>query len=434
MKKIALKSVMMLAMVFSLVSGCQCSKHDPDKTKFGRVLIFYSEGNNTLRDYLYGDINELKRGYAPAKSGKDVFLIVSHLAVSRGNYSTPTYPYLIRVYKDKKKGVVLDTLKAYTDGNILVGEGDMKAVLNDIHTQFPAEHYGMVYSSHASGWLPNGYYSNPNYYERGSSFGARRAAGALPKGAVPYREPEDVPGAPAVKSIGMCNQVSGGTVVSYEMELTDFADAFPMKFDYLLLDACLSGGIEVAYELKDKVGVIGFSPTEILADGFNYKTLASRLLEGDTDVEAVVDDYFQQYASKTDASDRAATVSLVDCSKLEDLAGVCRTLFDKYADSIASLDPDSVQRFYRNSNHWFYDLEDILVKAGISQEEHRSLTAALDRCIIYKAATEAFLYAWGGFKIDTYSGLSMYLPCNGSAFLDSRYKQLAWNKATGLVD
>ena len=30
-------------------------------------------------------------------------------------------------------------------------------------------------------------------------------------------------------------------------------------------------------------------------------------------------------------------------------------------------------------------------------------------------------------------GLSMYLPCNGSEYLDNFYKTLEWNKATALV-
>jgi hypothetical protein len=218
------------------------------------------------------------------------------------------------------------------------------------------------------------------------------------------------------------------------MEISDFKDAIPMHLDYLLMDACLSGGIEVAFELKDICGQIGFSQAEILAEGFDYKNLAGHLLDKGQDTRAVVDDYYQQFAAKTSKSDRSATISLVNCSKLEALSTLCKTLFSKYSSEIAGLDPSTVQRYYRYDKHWFYDLEDILVKAGISESEHRSLTSALDGCVIYKAATEEFLYNYGGFKIETFSGLSMYLPCNGSAFLDNHYKDLAWNKATLLVD
>ena len=48
-----------------------------------------------------------------------------------------------------------------------------------------------------------------------------------------------------------------------------------------------------------------------------------------------------------------------------------------------------------------------------------------------KAATPSIL---GLFDINVFSGLSMYLPCDGSANLDNFYKTLAWNAATGLVE
>ena len=38
-----------------------------------------------------------------------------------------------------------------------------------------------------------------------------------------------------------------------------------------------------------------------------------------------------------------------------------------------------------------------------------------------------------GFDINTFCGLSMYLPADGSAHLDNYYRTLSWNRATGLV-
>ena len=430
MKRIAFRSVMILAMVFSLVSGCQCSRIDIEKTGYSQVLILYSAGYNSLRNYLYEDIQDLKSGYAPTVKGDKAFLVVSHLSVNSGNFRTETSPQLIRVYSDKKSGVILDTLKSYK--GTLSERSTMNTILSDIKRQFPSEHYGMVFSSHASGWLPVGYYDNPDYFEPSFSAGRKNSAAPhLPKGTYPYIEPELLPGEPLTKSLTMTNGVS----VASEMELIDFKNAIPMHLDYLLMDACLSGGIEVAYEFKDVCDQIGFSQSEILADGFNYKNLAGHLLGAEgQNTRAVVDDYYQQYAAKTDRNDRSATISLVDCTKLDALTSLCSTLFSKYATQIAGLDPSAVQRYYRFDKHWFYDLEDILVKAGISESEHSSLTSALNGCVIYKAATESFLPGYNGFRIDTFSGLSMYLPCDGSAYLDSFYKDLAWNNATLLVD
>ena len=429
MKRIVPRLILALAVIFSLVSGCQCGRVDPDKTGYDNVLIFYSAGYNSLVNYLREDIKDLRSGYAPALKEPRAFLVVSHLATKRDEYTTKTKPQLIRVYRDRKKGVILDTLKAY-DGH-LSDPQLMRNILSEIQRQFPAKHYGMVFSSHASGWLPAFYYNFPNQFDRSYASERKGVARRIRPQSFPYVERELLPGEPMTKSLTVTND----RYDSMEMELTEFKAAIPMHLDYILMDACLMGCVEVAYELKDVCDQIGFSQTEILADGFDYKNLAGQLLEKDEpDTRAVLDAYYQQYASKTDKTDRSATISLVDCTRMDALASICNTLFSKYRSAIASLDPSLVQRYYRYDKHWFYDLEDILVKAGITEDEHRSLTSALNQCILYKAATPEFLKGYGGFVIETFSGLSMYLPCNGSAFLNSEYEGLAWNRATGLVD
>jgi hypothetical protein len=335
------------------------------------------------------------------------------------------------VFYDKKSGVVLDTLKSY--GGNLSQPATMRAILTDIKNQYPSEHYGMVFSSHATGWLPVGYYNHTEDYEPSVTYSARREAArpSLPQGTYYHVDRELQPGEPLTKSLTMTNSTS----TAMEMELSEFRASIPMHLDYILMDACLMGCIEVAYELKDVCDQVGFSQTEILADGFNYKNLAGHLLEkSEPDTRAVVDDYYQQYAAKADKTDRSATISLIDCTKLEPVASLCNTLFAKYRTGLQELDPYNVQPYFRYQKHWFYDFEDILVNAGMDATEQASLKSALNGCIIYKAATEEFLKGFGGFNIVHFSGLSMYLPVMGSSFLDSHYRDLSWNKATGLVD
>ena len=71
-----------------------------------------------------------------------------------------------------------------------------------------------------------------------------------------------------------------------------------------------------------------------------------------------------------------------------------------------------------------------MINAGATEEELDLLHTALDECVVYKGHTPEFM---SEFKIDTFSGFSMYLPCNGGAELDKFYKTLQWNKATELV-
>lgn len=394
-----------------------------------KVLLLYSAGFNSISSYLKEDIDDLSKGWVPgSRRSDDVILVYSHQPSVRGKYAVKSSPVLFRLYSTSDGTVVRDTLAVYEPGTISSSATQFRDVLSYVKDEFPAKGYGLIFSSHATGYLPSGFYTKPGSYVFNEDVmrrrGLRMPAGPVP---VPYVEIEDDPSLPAVKSIGQ--DVDGS--LSYEMDLRDFAEAIPMKLDYILFDACLMGGIETAYELSGKCDMVGFSQAEVLAEGFNYTTLAAHLLgnKPEPDPYSVCEDYFTQYDIQSGVY-RSATISLVDCNSLEPLAEVCSRLFEKYSEQIQSINPSLVQRFYRSSRHWFYDLQSILENAGITQAEEEELLSALDGCIIYKGATPSFMQE---FDINTFSGFSMYLPSHGHSELDKYYKTLKWNQATGLV-
>ena len=396
------------------------------------VLLLYSAGFNSLSGYLEEDIRDLLSGELPSQGRvKDVLLVYSHLPVKKDAFAIPSSPVLTRVYKDIYGNVATDTLVVYPSSTYSSSAGQLNEVLTYVRDNFPAKTYGMIFSSHATGYLPAGYYTSPDSYvyaPASSTLGTER--GRAPRG-VPYVEPEHDPALPMVKSVGQ-DQVGGyGAYLSYEIQIEDFARALPMYMDYILFDACLMGGVEVAYELKDRCGLVGFSQTEGLAEGFDYRSIPDYLLSGqEPDPESVCRDYFEQYDVQSGIY-RSATISLVDCRRLEPLAAICADLFEKYRRDIRNLSPFNVQRYYRYDYHWFYDLVDILVEAGADPADVEALENAVDDCMIYRAATPEFM---GAFDIDSYSGFSMYLPCHGNSELDKYYRTLKWNIATGLVE
>lgn len=417
------------------VSICGCGKLCKDDCKVDeasrKVLLLYSAGFNSLRNYLLEDINELKQGWLPGNGcNDDILLVYIHTPVAGGQYYKPANPYLIRLYRNKDGKATADTLQTYEAGTISASATQLNQVLTYVRDNFTSGSYGMIFSSHATGYLPAGYYSNPGEYIAPSSRMRRAGIPGVPA-PVPYIEPEYDPSLPMVKSIGQDVVGPSSAQESYEMELADFAEAIPMKLDYILFDACLMGGIEVAYELRGKCGQLGFSQAEVLADGLDYKTLTKHLLQNEVpDPGKVCADYFSQYDVQSGLY-RSATISLIDCDRLEPLASVCKDLFSSYREGLADIDPDKVQRFYRYEKHWFYDLESIIKEAGASDEDMAALRNALDQCVSYKGHTPEFM---NEFKIETFSGFSMYLPKNGSEDLDRFYKTLQWNQATGLVE
>lgn len=402
------------------------------------VTLIYSAGYNSLASDLDDDIRELHEGFVPENTnrGEHVLLVYSKLTrrSERGycleDYNTPTESALFRIYKESGE-VVHDTLKVWGTDVDACNPQTLREVLQLTSELFPAKGYGMVFSSHATGWLPSGYYSDPSKYDRqyydDTSFWISSSARRMPQ----TEFPPIIPYLP-VKSLGQDNHPGN----SVEIELDSFANAIPIHLDYLLIDACLSGCVEVAWQFRGKADVVGFSPTEVLTNGFNYKTIARHLVQNTPDPVQVCKDYFDYYDTylETHPGDsemrRSATISVVDTRKMDVLADVCKTLFEKYREQIKTLSGSRVQEYFQYNRHFFYDLKDVLLKAGITAEEEAALDAALSQCIIYKAATEKFI----SIKINTFSGFSMYLPSMGSDFLDGYYKaHIAWNKDTELV-
>lgn len=378
------------------------------ETRSRRVMLLYSAGYNSISTYLRDDIEDLASGdFLPGNRVTDnILLVFSRQPAAAGNYTTPTAPALFRIYQDSRGVTVRDTMSVPGIGPDTVASSPetLETVLQYVKSAYPGSTYGMVFSSHGTGWLPEGYFTNPDDYDGGiwSGSAGKRTIG------------QDVVG----------NR-------SYEIAIRDLREAIPMHLNYMIMDVCLMGGVEVAWELRDVVDTVAFTQTETLAYGFDYEKMARRLLvPGEKGVQGAAEDFFAQYDIRT-GQERSATVSVVDLQRMDRLAAVCADLFEKYRDVIATLNPSPVQGYFRYNKHWFYDLEDILLHAGINEAEQAELTAALDECLLYKAATPYFL----SIPINHFSGLSMFLPSNGSAFLKGWYKEnISWNDATALVE
>ena len=448
MKSIVYRILVLCVAAASLFSSCRCGHPvEIEEIECQNLLLIYTAGQNSLSSFLDGNIEDLitsaeeGTGYVPVKNSEDVLLVMSHRPEKYGTYNENMPAHLIRLYLEKNsksKGsketeytVITDTLKTYPTDLIPTKKGAMRQILQDVDDMFHAKHYGMIFSSHGTGWVPPGYYTNPNGYDS-SKMPARPLFGAS-TGSVPYVEDNEFPDGPAVRSLGQSRLKENGQIVSYEFSIVDFADEFPMHFDYIYFDACLMGGVEFAYQLRNVCDKVAVSPAEVLAQGMDYYTCVEHLLKGGKeDIESVCKSYYEIYAAQS-GEYQSATITLVDCTAMDDLASVCKELFEKYRVKMGLIEYNDIQPYFRSYHHWFYDLEDILITCDMTSEEQSRLEAALDKCIIYKQATPKFLPSSGGFTINIYSGLSMYLPCKGSSYLDSYYTNLDWNKATSLV-
>ena len=376
----------------------------------GEVFIFYAPAASNLAPYISRNISCITKSGLPYGSSRKTVLTFAHMDSGEA--------HLLKISSDEFGKLVSDTLLTVEAGRSASDPEIISRVLGKVLEKYPVDSnvFTLILSSHGTGWLPRG------------------ATADFGNDVIVWDSPRK-------KSFGS-EKING---VFWDISIQDLAEAIPMRVESLVFDACFMGGIEVAYELREKVGKLCCSTAEVPGNGFIYTDFASDLLADAATPESFSKVFFEHYKNAQETgipsedSYYGATVTVVECSKLAPLAELCASLFQKYRAAIAAVNAAEVQRYHRihsSVDYYrdFFDLEDILLKAGITSEEKAALEAALDGCITYKAATSSFMKNFGGFDIDFYCGLSMYLPNKGNATLDAFYKTLAWNKATKLVE
>ncbi|HAZ73953.1 MAG TPA: hypothetical protein DCW53_00985, partial [Rikenellaceae bacterium] len=348
----------------SLLVAASCDKSEiHHKGEYEDVFIYLGLGYNNLSPSLMDDYIEMQEGIMPGKSRDEAFLVYMHNTKTYGDYHTDTPAYLIQVYRESGQ-TRLDTLKTYkaeasASHYISAQASSVKNVLLDVQELFPSRHYGMMFSSHGTGWLPEGYLTKPRVSdlsltdENGVAF-------------------------PATKSVGAQSIGQGNNMTTYEIDIMDLADAIPFKMDYIIFDACLMGCVEVAWQLKDKCDMLLFSPAEILTQGFKYSTLSWNLFSAERpDLKAVANDYFDTINSQSGYS-QSATVTLLDCRELYAVADSFRAICSSHESYLSTSLRNTVQPYFYDSKRYFYDLRDYAKVMGASEDEMKNLNEALE--------------------------------------------------------
>ena len=374
-----------LAMALTLFSCKKAETEEIVVVKRPKTVLLYMVANNNLSYDAENSISRLQNGYIPAEEGN--LLVYKHCAGMD--------PVLLHIKKGEEGTVVADTAYRFPP-RVSATKSALTQALNVTQALFPADSYGLILWSHGTGWIPP--------LASSSSAAQEQRSGSCPE-----------------RTFGLDGKV--------ELEIRDLAQAIPYKLSFMLMDACFMGGIETAYEVKDSVDYYIGSPAEILTESFPYHKIMQHIFKSTPDYAAVCKEYYDYYNAKT-GSVRSATVALMDCSKLAEVAEVAKRVFDQYGESIASLDLSLLQPYFRgSSSKYFYDLKDLvdaIADASLSAE----FAAALERAVLYKAATPYFIE----LPIRRFCGVSTYVPGNpADTKLADYYKQYKWNQATGMI-
>lgn len=411
MKKRAVVLIIMafsLAVFMSLSSSCEVETEQMD---IRRTVLVYMAADNNLSSYADRNMESIKQGYVPEffiEGSGDVLLVF----VDK-RYEAPK---LLRLSKDEFGVVHTEVVAEYEEFDS-ASDSVMRSVLSHASSLFPSRENGLILWSHGTGWTPAGYYANPYSVTAEGS-------------AVPMAMEED-PYAHMVKSFGSDN--------GSEMDIISLAQSLPIHYSFILFDACLMGGIEVAYELKDHCDYLVASPAEILAEGFPYAKIMEPLFTSSIrgGLSTVSQMFFEHYDSNRNYHadmGEGVTVALHDMTALSRLAEVCADIFETGRESISSIDMNELQGFFRMNRHWFYDMEDFISHIA-TEEQLEAYHEAMEDVVLYRAASEK--YNLGGatqFEITKFCGLSTYVPNPANSILDEYYKSLAWNKAVRMIE
>ena len=359
-------TIFFITQFFSLIL---ISCHDNDNiVPINRTIIVYMAADNDLSDDAFADIEEMKQGFLETGVNLLVFVDLS---------DEP--PSLLKIEKGKET-----LIKTYPELNSAHPE-TLAEITREIINLYPAKEYGLILWSHGTSWLPAG-----------------RPLRAFGKDS------------------------SSGT--TFGINLPELAEALPVTFDFILMDACLMGSVEVAYELRNKTNFIIASSTETIYKGFPYDMIIPELIKPKINFKSVAQHYFDYYNNMSD-SYRSASISLIDVQEMDALAVEMKNLMDYCNMDFYSFDRTSVQRLDVYSEQYHFDLLDFVNKA-FPDVDKSAFERQLNMCVLYKAATPRFIEM---YDIDTYCGLSCYIPFGKRTDLNDYYKTLQWNKDCGIL-
>lgn len=283
----------------------------------------------------------------------------------------------------------LNVLKTYDNEVPSVKGSRMEEAIADFKRVAPAERYGLIIWSHATGWLQTGL------------------------------EPVE----------NVTPQWIGEDRGKY-MNVSTLADVLEDEgFDYIYFDCCHMMSVEALYELRHCAGLFAGSCTELPAEGMPYYDALPWLMAYDADLVAAARATFNKYDALSGAS-RTATMSVVDAAKLDELALAARMLYSYRPSLPADYNCQAFDRPSYNKRSSFYDFRHYVEGLTVAEGDTEAFTTERGRwndilgsCVIYSDATP---YIFGRIRINHHCGLSTYILRNITDSNDSNYYTLEW--------
>lgn len=410
------------AMIFFIVATClflACT-HDEDKSSAeipdanlanNRTVMVYMVGENSLGDpELKQDVREMIKG----RNGLN-FHAGDHLVLYVDDNALP------RIYELKKNQAashLTDLTPVYTyKEDVNSASADQLAdFIRYVKRHYPAESYGLLMWSHASGWIPSTY------------------AGDKTSGSSTKR-----------RSFGLDNQKNSFVNDGYQMEIKDMAAAIEAEggVDFMFFDACSMQTIEVAYALRNATEYIIASPAEIPGPGADYSTMVPAMFQKENYAQQMLSAYYNAYLYD---SQYGVVISAVETKALDAFAAEMRDIVQRYKSQLLALNKQPLLSYFVYGS-WGVTSPDCLDIQAVMQtvlpedeyEQWREKLNAFVTCLAtdwwYSVCVPNQRGGSGGF-VDVIpsqcSGISMAIPfevyVNNSARYDLSYFATEWGQ------
>ncbi len=404
----------LLVVALSLCILTSCDKDDAtptikSDTSTSRVILIYMAAENNLSGMATTDINEILDGCTFMSDNDRVVVYLDNAVKGKA----PSF-YEIT---NKTEALALSELtpvhKLEKDYNS-TSPYALEMAMRYVYDNYPADSYGVVLWSHASGWTPSNYDSESNIrIPVYTSFGV------------------DTGNNNALSSWGK------------QMNIDDMAAVLGQfsNIDFLMFDACFMQCIEAAYELRNTAHYILASPAEIPGPGAPYDLLMQPMFADSLDMEKVMTAYYTYYNERLDYG---VLLSVIDCSELENFAGVHSRMMHEYADNLAQIDLSSTQNYFI-FDRWhrmtdvpdYYDIKGVMQQVITDSTHLQEWIEAFRRIVPHSCCTDTWYTDYAGTYMDVdrqqYGGVSMYVEQDkykGHYFYDA-YHNTAWARAIG---
>ena len=395
------------AMVF-IAATCSffaCSDDDaipspPPPYAESRTVMVYMVAENSLNGNATADVGEMLLGM-----NNDTLYAGDKLVIYLDDVKLPR----IYVIDKTTKKILLSELEPvwkYDEDVNSSSATQLAAFIDFATTHYPADSYGLVMWSHASGWIPSTYNGDKSLSMR--------------------------------KSFGVDNGRNNTNNSGNQMEISDMANALDgYAFDFIFFDACLMQNIEVAYELRHSAKHIIASPAEIPAPGANYKTLMKVMFRKDDYVSQMLSAYELEYRKTY-----GLVISSVDTSELDDFAEYMKGIVDEHRSDLLALNASSLLN-YMHWGQWRNDYPDGLDMQGVmlnvlNEEEFTAWKEKADKIFTCMQNGRWYSSYQSVNKIDAAQccGVSMYIPFEKYAFCSFRdaYLNTSWAKAVWIKE